>query len=37
MTLEWVAERLKMGAPTHLAFFLQREKQKGENIENTLF
>ena len=37
MTLEWIASRLKMGAPTHVASLLQRHSQKPQNSEKTLF
>lgn len=37
MTLEWIAKRLWMGSPTHLAFLLQRVNRKAENSEKTLF
>jgi hypothetical protein len=37
MTLEWIADRLCMGAPTHVAFLLQRYHQKEANSGETLF
>ena len=39
MTMAWIAERLHMGAPTHVACLLYREQQKlkTQNSENTLF
>ena len=37
MTLEWIAERLCMGAATHLASLLQRYQQKSPNSGETLF
>ena len=37
MTLERIAERLCMGAATHVASLLQRYQQKGPNSEGTLF
>ena len=37
MTLEWIADRLCMGAATHVASLLQRHNQKGPNSEETLF
>ena len=40
MTLAWIAERLHMGAPTHVACLLYREKKNASNrrnSENTLF
>ena len=37
MTLEWIANHLCMGAPTHVATLLQRYKRKEERSENTLF
>ncbi len=37
MTLEWIAERLCMGAPTHVASLLQRLNQRLSNSEETLF
>ena len=36
MTLEWIADRLCMGAATHVASLLQRHNQEGRNSE-TLF
>ena len=33
MTLEWIANRLCIGAATHLAALLQRQNQKPENSE----
>jgi hypothetical protein len=36
MTLEWIANRLCMGAPTHLASLLQRQNS-AQNSEKTLF
>ena len=37
MTLEWIADRLCMGAATHVASLLQRRNQEGRNSEVTLF
>lgn len=37
MTLAWIAERLSMGAPTHLACLLYRQQHQNETSENTLF
>jgi len=37
MTLEWIANRLCMGAATHVASLLQRQSQKAQNSEKTLF
>jgi hypothetical protein len=37
MTLEWIADRLCMGAATHVASLLQRHHQKGPSSEETLF
>ena len=37
MTLEWIADRLRMGAATHVASLLQRQSQKGPSSEETLF
>ncbi len=37
MTLEWIADRLCMGAATHVACLLQRYVQKVSNSEETLF
>ena len=37
MTLGWVANRLCLGAPTHVAFLLQRRNQEGRNSGETLF
>jgi hypothetical protein len=37
MTLEWIADRLCMGAATHVAFLLQRHQQREANSEETLF
>jgi len=37
MTLEWIANRLCIGAATHLAALPQRQNQKPENSEKTLF
>jgi REP element-mobilizing transposase RayT len=37
MTLEWIANRLCMGAPTHLATLLQRYQHQIQNSEKTLF
>ena len=37
MTLEWIADRLCMGAATHVASLLQRHNQKGPTREETLF
>jgi hypothetical protein len=37
MTLEWIADRLCMGAATHVASLLQRRNQEGRNSEETLF
>jgi hypothetical protein len=36
MTLAWIAERLRMGAPGHVACLLYRSKD-GEGSENKLF
>ena len=33
LTLEWIAERLCMGAATHVASLLHRCQQKGPNSE----
>ena len=37
MTLVWIAGQLHMGAATHVACMLCRQKQKGGDCENTLF
>ncbi len=37
MTLEWIANRLHMGAATHVATLLQRLERKSQNSEKTLF
>jgi hypothetical protein len=37
MTLEWIAARLCMGAPTHVAALLQRHNRKVQCSEETLF
>jgi REP element-mobilizing transposase RayT len=37
MTLKWIADRLWMGAATHVASLLQRQSQKGSTCEETLF
>ena len=37
MTLEWIADRLCMGAVTHVASLLQRHSRKGPSSEETLF
>jgi hypothetical protein len=37
MTLEWIADLLHVGAPTHLAAVLQRLEAKSRNSEKTLF
>ena len=37
MTLEWIANRLCMGAATHVASLLQRHTEKTQNSEKTLF
>ena len=40
MTLAWIADRLHMGAPSHLACLLYRAKKEAAReatIENTLF
>lgn len=37
MTLAWIAEPLRMGAPGHFACLLYRENQGGEQSENNLF
>jgi len=37
MTLEWIAERLSMGAPTHVASLLHRYHQKAQSSAKTLF
>src|SRR5207249_3692418 len=36
-TFEWIANRLRMGAATHVASLLHRENQKSQNTEETLF
>jgi hypothetical protein len=36
MTLEWVANRLCKGAPTHVASLLQRRNQEGRNSVEKL-
>src|ERR1035441_2151738 len=35
MTLEWAANRLCMGAPTHVASLLQRRNPEGRNSGET--
>ena len=37
MTLKWIASRLCMGAATHVASLLQRQTQKPQTSEKTLF
>jgi REP element-mobilizing transposase RayT len=37
MTLEWIAEHLYMGAPTHVASLLHRYHQKAQSSAKTLF
>jgi hypothetical protein len=37
LTLEWVANRLCLGAPTHAASLLQRRNQEGRNSGEILF
>lgn len=37
MTLGWIADRLCMGAPTHLAFLLQRQNTTHSDSGKTLF
>jgi hypothetical protein len=37
MTLEWIADRLCLGAPTHVASLLQRHNQKGASCGESLF
>ena len=37
LTLEWVANRLCLGAPTHVASLLQRRNPEGRNSGETLF
>ena len=37
MTWEWIADRLCMGAATHVASLLQRHNQKGPSSEEPLF
>lgn len=37
MTLEWIAARLFMGAPTHVASLLQRQEEKARHSGETLF
>jgi hypothetical protein len=37
MTLEWIADRLCMGAATHVASLLQRYSRKGPSSEESLF
>src|SRR5262249_7746641 len=37
MTLEWIAQRLCMGAPTHVAALLQRLQRKDPDCGETLF
>ena len=37
MTLEWIADRLSMGAATHVASLLQRHNQKRTNSVGSLF
>jgi REP element-mobilizing transposase RayT len=37
MTLEWIAERLRMGTPTHVAALLQRRSKEANTCEKTLF
>jgi putative transposase len=37
MTLAWIAARLYMGAPSHVASLLQHHNQIAQNTEDTLF
>ena len=37
MTLAWIAERLRMGAGSHVACLLYRRGKEEEASENTLF
>ena len=37
MTLEWIAARLFMGAPRHVASLLHQQEGKVQNNEETLF
>jgi len=37
MTLEWIAARLLMGAPTHVASLLQHQEEKAQTSGETLF
>ena len=37
MTLQWIADRLCMGAATHVAFLMQHHQRKEANSEDTLF
>ena len=37
MTLAWIAHRWCMGAPTHVASFLQRHGPESRKSEETLF
>lgn len=37
MTLAWIADRLWMGAATHVASLLQRQSRKGPSSEEALF
>ena len=37
MTLAWMAQRLSMGAASHVACLLYRQAKKLENSENALF
>jgi len=37
MTLAWIADRLCMGAASHVACLLYRQVRKDQNSENTLF
>jgi hypothetical protein len=34
MTLAWIAERLRMGAPGHLAYLLYRKAEQENSSEN---
>ncbi len=36
MTLEWIAARLFMGAPTHVASLLQHQEKRAQNNGETL-
>ena len=37
MTLDWIANRLCMGAPTHVASLLHRQNATAQSSEKTLF